>query len=320
MDTHFDVIIVGGSHAGLSAAMTLGRALRKVLVIDSGKPCNRQAPRSHNFITQDGEAPAAIVAKAKQQVLYYKTVHLMNDKVETVQRSAAQRNAAQRNAAQRSAATKQNNEFVIYTTSGAQFAAQKLLFATGITDIMPKISGFAACWGISVIHCPYCHGYEVRNQKTGILANGDMGFEFSRLISHWTKDLTLLTNGKSTLTAEQIQKMKENKINIVETDIQSINHEAGQIKSVILRDGTSHRLSALYARVPFEQHCNIPQMLGCALTESGYLLVDDFQQTSVPGIFAAGDNTTHLRSVSESVAAGTKAGAFINHILINENF
>ena len=166
---NFDVIIVGGSYSGLSAAMSLGRSLREVLVIDSGLPCNRQTPYSHNFITQDGEKPAAISAKAKLQVALYKTIHFYNGlAVEAVKRE---------------------NGFEISTKSGEVFSARKILFATGVKDLLPEIKGFGDCWGISVLHCPYCHGYEVKNEKTAFIANGEMAFEYAKLISNWTKDL-----------------------------------------------------------------------------------------------------------------------------------
>ena len=180
---HFEVIIVGGSYSGLSAAMSLGRSLRQVLVIDSGLPCNRQTPHSHNFITHDGEKPAVISAKAKLQVDLYKTVQFYNGVAIS--------------------AIKTENGFEIKTESGLSFTSRKVLFATGVKDLLPEIKGFAECWGISVLHCPYCHGYEVKEERTAIIANGEMGFDFAKLISNWTKDLRLCTNGKSTLTLEQ---------------------------------------------------------------------------------------------------------------------
>jgi thioredoxin reductase len=192
----FDVIIVGGSYSGLAAGMALGRALRQVLIIDSGKPCNRQTPYSHNFITQDGKTPAEIAKIAWQQVEKYDTVRFFNGLAIK--------------------GTKTENGFEIQVSAGGTFSAKKVIFATGIKDIMADIDGYAECWGVSVLQCPYCHGYEVRNEKTGILGNGDYGFEFSGLISNWTKDLTLFTNGKSSLTAEQTARIEKHNIEIVE--------------------------------------------------------------------------------------------------------
>ena len=149
----FEVIIIGGSYAGLSAAMALGRSLRKVLIIDSGSACNRQTPHSHNFITQDGVPPAKISEKAKNQVLQYKSVAFINDLAIK--------------------AEKTENGFNVDTQSGEKLVTSKIIFATGIKDLVPPVPGFKECWGISLIHCPYCHGFEFRTKKTGILANGE---------------------------------------------------------------------------------------------------------------------------------------------------
>lgn len=296
----FDVIIIGGSYAGFSAAMALGRSLRNVLIIDSGMPCNKQTPHSHNFITQDGASPAAITEKAKKQVLQYETIKFYTCTVTT--------------------AIKVVNSFEIKTSSDDVFKTKKLLFSTGVKDLFPDIKGFAACWGISVLHCPYCHGYEVKNKEIGVIGNGDIGIEFVKLIHNWTKQLTLFTNGKSTLTAEQTDKMKSHSIKIIENEINSFEHSNGNIQNVVFNDGSKIHVAALFARPGFEQHCDIPQKLGCQLTEQGYIKVDIFQKTSVNGIYAAGDNTTMFRAVSAAVAAGSIAGAVINHELIDESF
>ena len=299
-DKLLDVIIVGGSYAGLAAAMTLGRSLRNVLIIDSGKPCNRQTPHAHNFITQDGEEPQRIAEIARKQVLQYKTVAFTSG-VATGGRRIG-------------------NQFDVRLDDGRSFRAQKVLFATGVSDQMPALPGFAACWGISVLHCPYCHGYEVSGQPIGILGNGDTGFELSRLISNWSDQLTLFTNGRSTLTPEQQQRIEAHGIAIVEDQLVLLNHTNGYLQSVRFQDGGQRNVSALFARVGFRQHCTIPEELGCALTEHGYLQVNDFGATTISGVFAAGDNTTMFRAISAAVASGMKAGATLNKELIDEIF
>ncbi len=296
----FDLIIVGGSYAGLAAAMALGRALRTVLVVDDGKPCNRQTPHSHNFLTNDGKTPAEIAALANLQVSQYKTVEFFNGLATN--------------------GRKTDEGFEIQVSSGETFAAKKLIFATGIKDIFPGIPGIEACWGISVIHCPYCHGYEVRQEKTGTLGNGDAGFDFSRLIANWTKDLTLFTNGPSTLTVEQSAQLQQHEIKIVEKKIEKIEHHNGHIQHLRFEDGTSFPLKAIYAPSPFEQHCKIPELLGCALTEEGYIKIDNFQETTVPGVFAIGDNASKMRTVANAVSMGTTAGIVISKQMILEEF
>lgn len=298
-ETSFEVVIAGGSYAGLSAAMALGRALRRVLVIDSGLPCNRQTPHSHNFLTQDGVAPAVIASIGREQLNRYSTVQWLQDVVTDVQQEAGR--------------------FRVATASGKIATAQKILFATGITDHMPAIPGFADCWGISVLHCPYCHGFEVAGQPTGILASGELAYEFATLIHNWTKQLTLFTNGPSGLRAEQAERLQQQGIQIVEQPVQEILHEQGHLQQLVFSNGQTHAIRALYARVPFSQHSPLPEALGCALNSHGLLQTDDMLHTTVPGIYAAGDNCSPMRSVAAAVAAGNKAGAVINKDLISEN-
>ncbi|KAF2515516.1 NAD(P)/FAD-dependent oxidoreductase [Flavobacterium zhairuonense] len=297
---NFDVIIIGGSYSGLSAAMSLGRSLRQVLVIDSGLPCNRQTPYSHNFITQDGEKPAVISAKAKLQIDLYKTVHFYKGLAVK--------------------AIKKENEFEVSTESGEVFNSRKILFASGVKDLFPEIKGFADCWGISVLHCPYCHGYEVKNEKTAIIANGEMAFEYAKLISNWTKDLQLCTNGKSTLTLEQTQILKKKDIQIFEDEIDSFEHNDGYVSNIIFRNKEKIEVKAIYSKPPFEQHCALPAYLGCDINEQGLLKVDAMQKTNIPGIYASGDCTTQMRSVAIAVSTGSFAGAVINKELIDEDF
>lgn len=296
----FDVIIVGGSYAGLSAAMSLGRSLRNVLIIDSGSPCNKQTPHSHNFITQDGEKPGVIAAKGKAQVLNYETVKYHNALVVS--------------------GTKTEKGFEVVTDSGEKFTAKKLVFATGIKDIMPDIEGFSECWGISVIHCPYCHGYEVRNMKTGLLANGERAFHLSPMISNLTHELTIITNGKADFTNEQFNLLAKHQISVIENEVNEIIHEKGNIKAVLFKDGSQHNFEALYAVVPFEQHCDLPVTLGCELTAVGHIKVDDFYKTTVEGVYACGDNTAMMRSVANAVSAGNMTGAMVNKALTDEHF
>lgn len=297
--TEFEVIILGGSYAGLSAAMALGRSLRRVLIIDNQKPCNAQTPHSHNFITHDGKQPHVIASEALGQVLQYPTVELFEGTVVKAERSSF--------------------GFSVTTQGGKIFSAVKLLFATGLKDQFPAIKGFAECWGISVLHCPYCHGYEIRGQRLGVLANGEMGYEFSKLIKNLTNDLTLFTNGKALLTESQLEKLKHHNIAIVEKEIASFEHEGGEINKIVFTDGSEANLLALFAKVPFTQHLSVPVELGCTLTEQGLIKVDELQRTTCEGVYAAGDNCS-MRAVSVAIASGTKAGAAINKDLVDQTF
>lgn len=296
----FDVIVVGGSYSGLSAAMALGRSLKKTLVIDNGKPCNKQTPYSHNFLTNDGKKPAEIAKVAKEQVEFYKTVKFFNGTAINGEKTAS--------------------GFAILTSSGQIFRSSKLIFATGIRDMLPGIDGLAACWGISALHCPYCHGYEVRGEQTGIVGNGKDGYELASLISNWTNDLTLFTNGRSVITDDQIKKLENHRIKIVEKTISKLEHLNGYLRHLLFTDGTTAPVKTIYVRSPFRQVSQLPETLGCVLSEEGYIQVDSFQATSVPGVYACGDNTTKTRTVANAVAQGTNAGMTASKQLIAEQF
>ncbi|WP_316811682.1 NAD(P)/FAD-dependent oxidoreductase [Pedobacter heparinus] len=248
---HYDVIIVGGSYAGLAATMALGRALKKVLIIDSELPCNRQTPYSHNFLTNDGNTPKDIAALARLQVGRYPTVSFLSGRVISGKGDG--------------------DAFEVFTEAREIYSARKLIFATGIRDILAPIDGLAACWGISVIHCPYCHGYEVKGEPTGLLSNGEAGFDFARLISNWTTDLTLFTNGISILSGDQQVQLVGRGIAVVEKEVSMLEQDNGQLRNVLFSDGSAYPLKVLYAPGSFEQHCKVPEEMGCELTEEGIL-------------------------------------------------
>jgi len=297
---HYDVIIVGGSYAGLSAAMALGRSLRKVLIIDGGMPCNRQTPHSHNFITQDGKTPKEISLLAREEVLRYPTVKFINDLAVN--------------------GRKAGDGFEIMMQSGEIAAADKLIFATGIKDTMPEIPGFSESWGITAVHCPFCHGYEIKDLPTGILANGGMGFDYAKMIHNMTKDVTILTNGPSVFLAEQMEALKRQGIRVNESEIDRLQHTDGQIEKVIFKDGSELALKAIYHKPLFEQHSDIPVALGCGVTEHGYIITDDMQKTWVKGVYACGDNCSMMRSVANAVSTGQMAGAMAHKELVEERF
>lgn len=295
----YDVIIIGGSYAGLSAALVLGRSLRRVLVIDAGQPANRQTPHAHGFLTRDGATPAELSAIARQQVSYYPTVQFWSETVLTAAKTA--------------------DGFNVITKNGLQFWGRNVLLATGVYDIMPDLPGFAECWGRSVLHCPYCHGYEIHGEPLGILANGDTGYEMSTLIQHWSGPLTLFTDGPATLTQAQQKTLTQLAIPIVETPLLAIEHQGGMLTALRLTDGSRTHPKAVFARVPFRQSSDIATQLGCRMTENGLIETTEFGETTVSGVFAAGDATTLFRQVAIAVASGTKAGAWMNRELITND-
>lgn len=299
-ETEYEVIIIGGSYSGLSAAMALGRSLRKTLVIDNGKPCNEQTPHSHNFLTQDGKSPKEIAESARKQVSEYETVHFHQGKAIDAKKSEI--------------------GFEVTTEEGEKFYSKKLIIATGITDEIPNIKGFKESWGISLIHCPYCHGYEYKGKKTAIIANGDKAVHISSLVKNLTEDVTLITREKANLTDEQREKLNRNNIQIIENEIAELKNNNGIAESIIFSDGTEIKFEAVYGAFPFHQHSEIPKNLGCEFTEFGHIKTDQFQKTNVPGLFVCGDNSSMMRSVSNAVMTGNVAGAMVNMELVTDCF
>jgi thioredoxin reductase len=298
MSQTFDVIIIGGSAAGLSAAMTLARSLRDVLVIDSGNPCNISSPRSHNFITQDGKTPKELFSAAKEQVMKYPTVTFLEDRVMK--------------------ASANDEEFLVECSSGRKFTSLKILLTTGLTDISPDIPGFSECWGISILHCPYCHGYEVRGETTAVIANGEAAYHTGVLLHNWTDKLTVLTNGPSELRREEHEKLEVLDIKIIDKEIMEVSHQNGQMDQVIFADGTTFATKVMYASIPFRQQSDLAEQLGCQLTPSGHIVIDEEQRTTVKGVYAAGDNTAQHRAIAVAAASGTRAGFVMNVELIIE--
>lgn len=291
----YDVLVVGGSFAGLSAALALGRSLRRVLVVDGGRPANRFAPAAHNVLTHDGTPPGEILVAGRRDLGAYTTVESVGTLVTEV--------------------SGEDGAFRARLADGRTVGARKVLFATGVRDLLPELPGYAACWGKSIIHCPYCHGYEYARQPTGVLAAGDAALRLVGLVGNWTDRLTLFTDGAPDPLVGQAARPG---VTVVTEPVTGFRHEGGQLSAVELAGRRAVALAAVYHHPPFEQASGSPAALGCALTEAGHLEVDATQKTSVAGVYAAGDCATPMRAVTHALAAGTTAGAMVNHALIGE--
>lgn len=270
------------------------------MIIDAGKPCNRQTPHSHNFLTHDGDRPAEISKAAKAEVLKYSTVKFLNAKADSAKPIAG--------------------GFRVGIGDGQHFTSRKLLLATGLKDTLPGIKGLAACWAISAIHCPYCHGYEVKNEKIALLMNCDHAFDMVKNIHLWNKDLSILTNGKSELNVEQAEKLKSKSIAILEEEIVELEHQNGQLENIVFKNGEKIAFKAIYVKPEIEQHVNFSEQLGFELTDLKTIKVNEQQQTTAMGVYAAGDCATLFRSLPIVTAAGTMAAVMINKELISEDF
>lgn len=293
----YDVIIIGGSYSGLSAALALGRARRSVLVIDDNEPCNARVPHSHNLLTHDGVPPHVLRSMARADVAKYPTVQFYDGRAEALSGT--------------------NGSFAVRTADGSTHRSRKLLLAVGVRDELPPIKGLAECWGISAAACPFCHGYEVRDQRLVVIGNTPETFHYAKLIHNWSDRLAVCTNGPSEQDVEQLSPLQQEGINVIETPISEVLHDQGQVKALVFADGRRQEVDTLFLRSTTTIPEAFTAMLGLERTELGLLKVDHMQQTNVAGVFASGDCTTPMRSLSTAIASGTMAGASITHDLVH---
>ncbi|TGK55351.1 NAD(P)/FAD-dependent oxidoreductase [Leptospira kanakyensis] len=291
-----DITIIGGSYSGLSAALSLVRSLRNIVVIDSERPCNKNTPASHNFITHDGESPSEIRSKALLNLKEYPNFKLQLGEVTSVQ--------------------KEGTGFLVQGNGFTEIQTDKIIFATGLKDILPEIPGFLESWGKSVIHCPYCHGYEFVGNKTGLWMNEAGVFEHSKFLKHWAKELTVYTNGPIQFSKEEQVQLEKEGISVVTEVVKTLIHNEGQISAIQLQSGKEIHIEALYTRLPMVQHSKLPELLGCKLLPSGHIDVSNFYETNVPGVYAVGDMASMFRSVAHAVHSGNIAGAMLNRSMI----
>ncbi len=296
----FDVIIIGGSTAGLSAALYLGRFRRKVLIIDSQKPANRFSHAAHGFFTRDGMSPAEIVAIGRDQLRPYETVILQTGVVTHITHDA--------------------QGFQVTLDDGSQHTAGKILLATGLKDTLPPITNLDQYWGTSVFHCPYCDGWEHRDQPVAILNKGKAALHHARLMSALTADLVICSNGPSEFDADQQAFLSKHKMRLIETPIQRVEGHGTQLEQIIFADGTALARKAILVGPTITQHSDFAAQLGCEFMPNGTIKVDDKGRTSVAGVYAAGDMAYPARQLIFAASQGALAAIGVNMDLIDEHF
>lgn len=297
-ETH-DVIIIGGSYAGLSAAIQLARARRRVLIIDEGVRRNRFASHSHGFLTQDGVDPAVIAERAREQVLAYPTVRLLSGR------------ATQ--AAKASGAAVPDAAFEVMV-GGITYLSRRLLLATGVRDILPEVEGLAERWGISVFHCPYCHGYELNEGAIGVLAGSELSMHHALMLPDWGPT-TLLLNGAFEPDAEQRAALSARGTAIERSPVLRLTGHA----DTKLVDGRTLSFAGIFALAPTVQAGPFAEQLGLEMEEAplGKIIrTDSMKETSMPGVFACGDAARMMASVALAVGDGNLAGAGLHRSLL----
>ena len=299
MHNHHEVIVVGGSFAGLSAAMQLARARRRVLVIDAGRPRNRFAEHAHGFFGQDGKPPAQIVAEAIAQLDAYPTVQRIDGEVRTAERDA-------------------DGRFHVMLSDGRRASADRLILAIGIRDELPALPGLAERWGISVLHCPYCHGYEVSGQRLGVLATHPLSVHQAILIPDWGPT-TWFTQGVVEANKEEAALLDARGVRIERSPVVEILGDAPRIEALRLADGQVVAIDALFVGARTVMASDLAQQLGCAFDEGplgSAIRVDTWKQTSVAGVFAAGDASSLMTNATFASASGVAAGVGAHRSLI----
>lgn len=294
-----DVIVIGGGSAGLSAALVLGRARRRALVLDGGAPRNAPSPAAHSVFTRDGTPPAELLGIARAQLAPYASVE-----VRPVAAASARRDGA---------------DFVVGLGDGSELRARRLLLAVGVRDELPPIEGLAPLWGRGVLHCPYCHGWEVRDEPLAVRARGAQAMELVPLLLQWSRDLVLCSDGPSELSPAELDALARQGVRVIESPIRRLEGGAG-LERIVFADGRVEPRRALFLKPPQAVVGGLPAQLGCELTEAGHIAVGADYRTSVPGVYAAGDAATPFQQVIVAAAAGALAAIMLNRDLAQEDF
>ena len=305
MDITWDCIVVGGGAAGLSAALVLGRARRRTLVLDHGAQSNLAAHGIGGLLGHDGRPPAELYEMGRTELGAYPSVEVRSATVVTARR--------------------EGDNFVLTTADGERAVARRVLLAAGMHYEMPEIPGMAELWGRSVFHCPFCHGWEVRDQPLAVLAQGDRAAHIALMLRGWTEDVVVLSNGPAGLDADQLALLARAGITIDERAVAELCSEDGELASVVFTDGERLPRRGLLASVGLRQRSDIATQLGLALAPPSpvavdAVAVDPMYRTSVPGVFAAGDMCPGMPQVAAAVASGSMAAASVMGSLMTDDF
>ena len=300
----YDVLIIGAGSAGLSAALTLGRCLRRVLVADGGPPRNENSPAVHGFLTRDGIRPAELLRLGHDQLLPYETVAVQCLQVDSLVREKDGFRATGHGTANDAAIT---------------ITARRVLLATGVSDILPPLPGFRELWGRGVLHCPYCHGWEVRGQPLAVYGQGRTATGLALLVSRWSPDVIVVTDGPGHLTPNARRRLRHQKIGIREEPVaRLIGSPTHELRCIEFADGSLLERAALFLHAEQHQRSPLAAGLGARLTSTGAVWVDKNAQTSVAGLYAAGDTTPGTQQALLAAAAGNQAGICLNENLTRE--
>jgi thioredoxin reductase len=292
----FDVVVVGGGPAGLSASLMLGRCRRRVLLCDTAEPRNRFSHALHGYLTRDGINPAQFNELGRDELTRY-GVECRNVAVTTAERLAA--------------------EFVVTLADGRTEKARFLLIATGVVDHLPDLPGIRECYGRTLFHCPYCDGWERRDQRLAVLGRGLSGVKLALSLKTWTRTVVLCTDGARVITAGR-GRLARNGIELRTEKIERVDHRDGQLQSIVFASGEAMPADAIFFTTGQHPHCDLAVKLGCVFNRRGTVDTGNLSETNVPGVFVAGDASRDAQFVVVAAAEGVKAALAINQAMQRE--
>lgn len=296
----WDTIIVGGGPAGLSAALVLGRARRRVLICDQGKPRNRSSSRIGGFLSRDGIEPTEFLQLARDELRAYDTIKFMPD-------------------TQVTAAATGEQGFELQTSLGTTFISRKVLIATGVADQLPPISMIDRFYGHNVWHCPYCDGYEHRDQKVAVYGRGKTVSALALELTCWTSRLTVVSDGPCALNARQRRRLKDNGIEVREDSIRGLEGSDGFLTHVVFASGERLTVDAMFFHSDGTADVQLARGLGVQTMRNGVIRTGGYGKTHVPGVFIAGDASRHVQLAIVAAGEGAAAAFAINTELLKED-
>lgn len=296
----WDVVIAGAGPAGMSAALILGRARRRVLLCDTGTPRSWAAKEMHAYLSRDGVGPDLFRTISRREVLRYPDVRFLPVEVQSARRAGT--------------------GFEVRLAGRRRVHARKLLIATGVYDLLPPLPGIESLFGTSVFQCPYCDGWEMRARRIAVYGKGRRGFEMARALTAWTRDLVLCTDGRARLTAGDRRHLERNGIPLIEKRIARLHGERGRLRAVMFRDGEALPCEALFFDTPSRGQSTLARSLGCSFTRHGGIACGEHEATSVPGVFVAGNIIRDVQLSIVAAAEGARAAFGLNRALTREDF
>ena len=294
-----DCVIVGAGPAGLSAALILGRCRRRVVVVDAGRPRNAEARALHGFLTRDGTPPLELLRIGRDQLKPYRSVTLTRGQVVDARQT--------------------DDGFVVRLDGGRRLRSRRLLLATGVVDHVPALDGIERFYGRSVFHCPYCDGWEARDQPIAVYGHGRSGAGLALDLTTWSRYLTLCTNGPTRLSALQMRRLKTHRIGVESSRIARLEGTGDALERIVFRDGATLDCRAMFFSAPQDQRSDLAARLGCRFTAKGAVSTGWCESTNVRGLFVAGDASRNVQLAIIAAAEGAEAAFAINKSLLHED-